>query len=193
MTDKNIYQRIAAVMEKVSYIQKEKKQGMQYNFVSHDSVTARLRPEMLKNGVVCHPVACEHVHSGNRAECAMVVRFVNIDKPEDFFDVPTFGYGVDNQDKGPGKAMSYAVKYALLKTFGLETGDDPETDSIDHKREEPKGPSQAEIDTTISRIEALEDMDALKSYWSGLNRDMKHVASDAAVIAAKDKRRGELS
>jgi hypothetical protein len=41
--------------------------------------------------------------------------------------VETIGYGVDPQDKGPGKAISYGVKYALLKVLGLETGDDPDT------------------------------------------------------------------
>ena len=54
------------------------------------------------------------------------VRFQNIDDPDDFLAVETCGYGVDDQDKGPGKAMSYAVKYALLKCLGLETGDDPD-------------------------------------------------------------------
>jgi hypothetical protein len=56
------------------------------------------------------------------------VRFENIDNRDDYIDVATFGYGVDGQDKGPGKAMSYGVKYALLKVLGLETGDDPEND-----------------------------------------------------------------
>jgi hypothetical protein len=37
-------------------------------------------------------------------------------------------YGIDDSDKGPGKAISYAVKYALLKALGLETGDDPDED-----------------------------------------------------------------
>ena len=185
MTDKNIYQRIAAVMEKVSYIQKEKKQGMQYTIVSHDKVTGLIRPEMLRNGIVCHPVACEYTQNGNRAECTMTMRFVNIDKPEDYFDVPTFGYGVDNQDKGPGKAMSYAVKYALLKTFGLETGDDPDNESIDH--------TPADIGTVLLNIGNLKDMNALSGYWDGLNRDQYHIASDNRVIAAKDKRKGELS
>jgi hypothetical protein len=55
------------------------------------------------------------------------VRFENIDDRTDYIDVETFGYGVDPQDKGPGKAMSYGVKYALLKVLGLETGDDPDT------------------------------------------------------------------
>jgi ERF superfamily len=35
-------------------------------------------------------------------------------------------HAADNQDKAPGKAMSYAVKYAMLKTFGLETGENDE-------------------------------------------------------------------
>ncbi len=128
---KNVHQRLAAAMAEVDYIQKERKQGMNYTIVSHDAVTAKVRPVLLKNGIVYYPVRCEHSHNGNRAECGMTIRFVNIDVPSDFFDVPTFGYGIDPQDKGPGKAMSYAVKYALLKALGLETGDDPDTESVE--------------------------------------------------------------
>ena len=40
MSEKNIYQRIAAAMAEVDYIQKEKKNGMRYSIVSHDAVTA---------------------------------------------------------------------------------------------------------------------------------------------------------
>ena len=143
MTDqpKNIHQRLADAMAVVSYIQKEKKQGMQYRIVSHDAVTAKVRPALLAQGIVYYPVRCDHSHNGNRAECTMTVRFVNVDAPTDFFDVPTFGYGIDNQDKGPGKAMSYAVKYALLKALGLETGDDPDNESVDHNREDPVAPT----------------------------------------------------
>ena len=96
----NVHQRLAAVMGEVSYIQKEKKEKMQYSVVSHDKVTAKVRPALLKHGIVYYPVRCEHTHNGNRAECEMTVRFVNVDDPPDYFDVPTFGYGVDGQDKG---------------------------------------------------------------------------------------------
>lgn len=151
--NKNLHQRLAAVMAEVDYIQKEHKKGMNYTIVSHDAVTAKVRPVLLKNGVVYYPVRCEHTHSGNRAECSLTVRFANIDEPSDFIDVPTFGYGIDPQDKGPGKAMSYAVKYALLKALGLETGDDPDTDHIDFSPKDahasaPKAaaPSQPPVD-----------------------------------------------
>jgi len=124
----NIHQRLSKAMERVTYIQKDKKSGMNYSIVSHDSVTAKVRPALLESGIVYYPVDVKHTQNGNRTEVAMTVRFVNAEKPGDFFDVQSFGYGIDSQDKGPGKAMSYAVKYALLKTLGLETGDDPDHD-----------------------------------------------------------------
>lgn len=125
---RNIHQRIAAAMQKVTYIQKEKKQGMRYSIVSHDAVTAKVRPVLLSEGVIYYPVNLTNGQTGNRTDCTMVIRFANIDNPADFIDVPSFGYGIDDQDKGPGKAMSYAVKYALLKALGLESGDDPDED-----------------------------------------------------------------
>jgi hypothetical protein len=124
----NIHQRLAAVMRDVTYIQKEKKQGMRYSIVSHDAVTAKVRPALLSNGVIYYPYDMRLHQQGNRTEVTMTVRFVNIDEPTDYIDVASAGYGIDDQDKGPGKAISYAVKYALLKALGLESGDDPDED-----------------------------------------------------------------
>lgn len=125
--ERNIAQRIAAVMGEVDYVQKEKKSGMNYSIVSHDAVTAKVRPLLHKHGVIYYPRGLHVQQNGNRTEAVFTVRFENIDNREDYIDVETFGYGVDPQDKGPGKAMSYGVKYALLKVLGLETGDDPDT------------------------------------------------------------------
>lgn len=122
----NIAQRINAAMAEVDYIQKQKKQGMNYTIVSHDAVTAKVRPILQGHGVVYYPRDLTVTQNGNRTEAVFTVRFENIDDRTDFIDVATFGFGVDAQDKGPGKAMSYGVKYALLKVLGLETGDDPD-------------------------------------------------------------------
>lgn len=127
MTKLNIAQRINAAMGEVEYIQKEKKQGMNYSIVSHDAVTAKVRPILQKHGVVYYPRDMAVHQEGNRTQATFSVRFENIDDRADYIDVATFGYGVDPQDKGPGKAMSYGVKYALLKVLGMETGDDPDT------------------------------------------------------------------
>jgi len=142
----NVYQRLAEAMKEVTYVLKEQKRGMQYSIVSHDAVTAKVRPALLKHGIVYHPVAMEIKQDGNRTEMQISVRFVNIDEPADYFDVPSAGYGIDAQDKGPGKAISYAVKYALLKALGLETGDDPDMDQ--DVRHEPAPKASTTIRTT---------------------------------------------
>jgi hypothetical protein len=133
MEGKNIYQRLHAAMETVSYVQKDpKKSGMQYTFASHDAVTAKVRPALLAAGIVTTVSVKSFSQDGNRTEATVVMRFVNVDNPSDFVEVEAFGYGIDPQDKGPGKAVSYACKYAMLKTLSLETGDDPERDQIQH-------------------------------------------------------------
>jgi hypothetical protein len=193
MTDKlNLHQRMAAVMLEVTYIQKESKAGMQYKIVSHDKVTAKCRPALLANGVIYYPIRCDTAQSGNRTECNMTVRFANIDDPQDFIDVESCGHGIDTQDKGPGKAQSYAVKYALLKALGLETGDDADHDSIEHSRVDP-ALHQAATAAAIRMIETEQEMGGLGAYWADLAKNEKAVAADPRVKAAKEKRKAELS
>ncbi len=143
-TKPNLMQRMQAVMQSVSFVQKEKKKGMQYSIVSHDRVTALLRPPCVENGIVSYPVEVAFRQDGNRTEAKVTVRFCNVDDPADFIDVQSIGYGIDSQDKGPGKAMSYATKYAYLKAFMLETGDDPDFDQeTTHKPRERSNQSSA--------------------------------------------------
>jgi hypothetical protein len=148
---------------------------MRYSIVSHDAVTAKVRPALLEAGIVYYPVHTSASQTGNRTEAHMTVRFVNIDEPNDYFDVEAFGYGIDDQDKGPGKAQSYAVKYALLKTMGLETGDDPDLDqSVEFKvgDEKPKSsyalkkenPNRwSEIENMIRNAKGRKEMLEMKS------------------------------
>lgn len=122
-----IAKKLAAVMGEVDYIQKEKRAGMRYSIVSHDAVTAKVRPILVKHGVIYYPLGIQVSQDGNRTQVTMTVRFRDVDD-DSHIDVATAGYGIDDQDKGPGKAISYAVKYALLKCLGLETGDDPDVE-----------------------------------------------------------------
>lgn len=131
---KNIFQRINQVMAVVESVNKDKdkKVNNQYSFVSHDAVAKKLHTPMVEAGIVMIPDVVQLIQTGNRTEVKMHLTFVNIDSPEDRFTVTSWGYGNDMQDKGIGKAVSYAVKYGLLKTFCLETGDDVEKDNINH-------------------------------------------------------------
>ena len=71
-----------------------------------------------------------------------VYRFVNIDKPDEYIDITTYGDGVDTQDKAPGKAMTYGDKYALLKAYKIQTGDDPDQNASEDLFGVSKGKTQ---------------------------------------------------
>ena len=163
----NIYQRIQAVMRDVPYIKKEdKKVNNQYTFVSHDAVTAKVRPALIEHGIVVITDDMVVSQNGNRCEVLATYNFVNVDNPDEFVRVKSVGYGVDNQDKGPGKAMSYAFKYALLKAFALETGDDAERDSIPHQTAQQQQ-QQQQADTVATNLFAHyeEKMGDRKAAW----------------------------
>ena len=138
----NIFQRLAAVMEECTYVQKDQKRiNNQYTAVRHDDVTAKVRPALLKHGIcpVTHVLSCEVEHfevirRGNpvlnyRAEAQVELRLHNIDDPLDYITICSFGSGDDPGDKAVGKAISYAAKYAMLKALMLETGDDADHDA----------------------------------------------------------------
>jgi len=152
-------------MGAVGYIQKgDKKVNNQYRFVSHDQVTGAVRPHLVDQGVVYFASVVEYKQDGNRTEVTVDVTFVNTDDPSDKLTVRSLGFGVDPQDKGPGKAVSYAVKYALLKTLGLETGDDPDADTgndFTHKPATASTESVAELRRLIGAARIADDMVAV--------------------------------
>lgn len=131
---KNIYQRISAIAADVPPIEKDSKVefGQSYKYTSHDYVSGIIRPLLGKHGVAMITSLASWKQDGNRLEAIYTIDFVNIDDPEDRVTTQWIGYGVDNQDKGPGKACSYATKYAAMKTFLMSTGDDPEASNINH-------------------------------------------------------------
>lgn len=143
----NIHQRILAVMADLDYIQKEaaKNDRLPYSFASHDAVTRAIHPLLVKHGIAMIPTVTSWNQEGNRTSVNMTVSFVNADDQQDKFEVNGFGYGIDKQDKGPGIAISYTTKYIVLKTFVLETGDDPERQNDDFV-----APIPSEVQSLIS-------------------------------------------
>lgn len=156
----NIYEKLSRITMEIATVAKnlqvETGGGKGYKAVSEGDVLAAVKPIEAKYGVYSFPAIRRIVDSGEivttktykgelqetkrlflRVET--VYRFVNIEKPEEFVDVTVYGDGVDTQDKAPGKAMTYADKYALLKAYKIQTGDDPDRDaSEDLKSIKPK-------------------------------------------------------
>ena len=66
------------------------------------------------------------------ARVVMAYTFSDVDSGEEIV-AKVAGQGLDPGDKAPYKAMTGALKYALLQSFLLATGDDPEDERADSR------------------------------------------------------------
>ena len=135
---KNIYQKINEVMKNIEYLAKDDQVAFgttKYKAISEEKVTTAVREQLVKQGIVILPVQQESVVSelirtdksvNQRADVHTRYRIQNIEDKEDYIEVESNGSGVDTQDKAVGKAMTYAYKYMLLRTFAIPTGEDPD-------------------------------------------------------------------
>jgi hypothetical protein len=134
----NIYQRINEVRKAVAYVKKDKKvDGGGYMAVTHDAVTALAREHLITHGVVIVPslVSSAVQQTGTttakgvpfiRYEARYMFNVVNADEPQDKFSLEIESHAIDQGDKAPGKALSYAKKYAVLKLLEIESGEEEE-------------------------------------------------------------------
>ena len=105
--------------------------------MTHDAVTALARDHLIAQGVVFVPSivssAC-NLTGTTTAKGVPFIRYearyrftvVNADEPTDCFAVEIEAHAIDQADKAPGKALSYAKKYALLKLLEIESGEEEE-------------------------------------------------------------------
>ena len=115
---KNIYEKLHSVTENVEKIYKEQNSGMPYKSVNHNMVTQAVRKQIIKERLFIKPIVEENLNQGNIHKVVMSVKIIDIDNPTDTIEIGKFpALGLDNQDKGYGKAVSYAFKYILQKNF----------------------------------------------------------------------------
>lgn len=134
----NIYQKISEVMKNIEYLTKDDKVEFgttKYKAISEEKVTTAVRKQLVEQGIVIIPIMQESVVTelirtdktvNQRADVHTRYRIQNIDDVNDYIEVESNGSGVDTQDKAVGKAMTYAYKYMLLRTFAIPTGEDPD-------------------------------------------------------------------
>jgi len=141
----NLYEKIVEIMKDVTYLQKDDTVGSgkaTYKAISEEKVTSAVRESMIKNKVVILHIKqnTEEVFTEYEKEAYGKIekkqrlltrvdttyKIINADNPEEHIEVVSSGSGVDSQDKGIGKAMTYAYKYMLLRSFAIPTGNDPD-------------------------------------------------------------------
>lgn len=145
MSEMNIFQRMAAISVEMATVAKNLTVGdgkNKYKAVSERDIIDAVKPLEAKHGVYSYPVSRRVLESnvletetqyGTKTtfmtRIETVYRFVNMDKPDEYIEIVSFAEGIDSQDKGSGKAMTYADKYALMKAYKISTGDDPDQEA----------------------------------------------------------------
>ena len=168
----NIYEKLSLITDEIGVIEKNLKievtKTRSYKAVSERDVLDNVKPLEKKYRVYSYPLEREIVLTDSLQKTTdygttfslfmrlkTTYRFVNIDKPEEYIDTIVYGDGIDTGDKAPGKAMTYADKYALMKTYKLSSGDDPDKDASpvnEYKKEDEIAKETTKLLAEISKL-----------------------------------------
>lgn len=138
----NIFEKLSNITNEISSVNKNLTVGQgksAYKAVGEADILKAVKELEFKYRVYSYPINREVLEStmytttneyGEKnnifSRIKTIYRFVNIDKPDEYIETTTFAEGIDTQDKGSGKAMTYSDKYALMKSYKIITGEDPD-------------------------------------------------------------------
>jgi len=146
----NITKAIISVMKTVKGIEKDSTVGTgqnSYKGVGDQQVKQIIGRAMQENGLVIVPTGIEestqlsewnetssyqgkdYTKRKQSVFTKVKTKYLLIHESGESIELTGYGHGVDTQDKAAGKATTYALKYALLYTFLVPTGDIDDTDS----------------------------------------------------------------
>lgn len=147
----SLYTKIHAVMCESESLEKNLTVGKpgsenSYKAVGEAEVLNTIKPLFKKHGLIILPVegkiievngtveteynGIKKVTARNIAQLTCYYKIIDTETGE-FEQVVGFGFGADSQDKGSGKACTYALKTVLQKTFLLFSGEDTDNDHSD--------------------------------------------------------------
>ena len=130
----NLRQKLAEVRRRIGYVQKRgHNERFNYSYVTAADIAGSVGDILAELGVVVIPTledisyesAVGRGEATRMARVVMAYTFADVDSGEEVI-AKVAGQGLDAGDKAPYKAMTGALKYALLQSFLLATGDDPE-------------------------------------------------------------------
>jgi hypothetical protein len=159
----NITSAILKVMSGVSFVQKAGKNEFHgYKYATEGDALAALRPHLIANELVILSDVIEHTSPDEFGNTTVKVQYRIIHSSGEELVCHFVGCGNDRSskgaigDKGIYKALTGANKYFLLKTFQLETGDDPERDDTSGDKGADYLPPQRQKKTSEPKPQAQE-------------------------------------
>ena len=150
---KNLAKAILSVMAEVESIDKSMTVGQgssAYKGVADEVVKDKIGTSMRMNGLVMLPIGVDpkvtvsRWSEGDKQKQSIFTevktKYLLMHESGESMELEGYGHGVDTQDKGAGKATTYALKYALLYAFLVPTVkfDDADKEHSDNHDTVPK-------------------------------------------------------
>jgi hypothetical protein len=173
-----IYKAIAAVNKQIKPIGKDRTNQQQgFKFRGIDDVMNELHSLFAANEIfILQTVNEVNVTERTNAK-GTALFYVRINVTYQFThsdgshaDITVYGEAMDSGDKATTKAMSIALKYALLQMFLIPTEEDKDPDAVAH---EVKGKLPAsnietsqEFSEAMTKVETCDTTERLKDIWS---------------------------
>lgn len=169
-TKLNLWEKIAKISGEIGYLQKDDCVGFgknSYRAMSSEKVISVCSEKMSAYKIVVYPVSQNYTRTDERivdrdgkekinriSDVDVTYEVVNAENPVEKFQVVSSGTGVDTQDKGIGKAQTYAYKTMLLRLFNIPTGEDSDKIHSDDYTEKLYG-SKSNFKLTEKQIKRL--------------------------------------
>ena len=96
--------------------------AMRYDFITIDDTVNFVRRAFIKHGITFLVDQQNAEILDNKFFLTVIIKLINADKPEESETARSVGISCTLTDTGPGKALAYAVKNYLLKTFLIPGG-----------------------------------------------------------------------
>lgn len=123
MNNIGLYEKIYNIMCESSGLKKDMSVANQYKAISEAAVLNEIKPLLKKHKVILFPIETEVSLDGKITQLTAKYKIVDVETGQ-FEILETVGNGADTQDKGSGKAWTYAYKCLIQKTFCLFSGED---------------------------------------------------------------------
>lgn len=146
---------ILSVMDAVKFIQNDKTIGFGQNAfktVSGEKLKTVLQPILVQNGItirqtnVSHSIDFREWEDGGKVKreyiCVAVVTYAIEHVSGETVEGQSLGMGINQGDKSPGIALSFALRNFLLNTFVIPHGED--SDNVGEP-EEPQAPAKPKL------------------------------------------------
>lgn len=190
-----IYKKMSEVMRDIGSVGKDQKnQAQGFKFRGIDQFVNSLYPALTKHGVFMAPRCVSEQHELKEVTRgsgkAGVDKHVTILMEYDFFAEdgskvtvgPIPAEGLDSGDKATNKALSAALKYALIQTFSIPTEDMAEADL-----ESPEIGRRSSISTSsANNIDKLEEVAVQSTPAASRGSFRKNAAKAETTIPSGD-------